>query len=169
MTPSASSAMSLLDKYPHLRLLAARRKEDVAKHGAGSENHEVVGDGKDDVVSGRISLLGPGPGLGRRKSSEDGTANVVVPAIVPRTRVVAEELFAASVAADDDQWLQFQVEAAVPARQQLDQLKLWLVAVPSPGRPEWVGFLSSSRTRERRCWRPRPPGTVTRAKKPWRW
>jgi len=128
MTPSASSALSLLDKYPHLRLLAARRKEDVAKHGAGSENHEVVGDGKEDAVSGRISLLGPGPGLGRRKSSEDGTANVVVPAIVPRTRVVAEELFAASVAADDDQWLQFQVEAAVPARQQLDQLKLWLVA-----------------------------------------
>jgi len=66
--------------------------------------------------------------VGRRKPSEDGTAHAVVPVTVPRTRVVAEKLFAASVAADDDQWLQFQVEAAVPARQQLDQLKLWLVA-----------------------------------------
>ena len=39
-----------------------------------------------------------------------------------------EDLFAVSVATDYDQWLQFQVEEAVPAKQQLDQLKMWLMA-----------------------------------------
>ena len=39
-----------------------------------------------------------------------------------------EDLFAASVAADHDHWLQFQVEEVVPAKQQLDQLKMWLMA-----------------------------------------
>ena len=34
----------------------------------------------------------------------------------------------ADKAADDDQWLQFQVKADVPAREQMDSLKLWLVA-----------------------------------------
>ena len=42
--------------------------------------------------------------------------------------MVAEELFAASVAVDDNQWLLFQVEADVQAREQMDRLKLWLVA-----------------------------------------
>ena len=43
-------------------------------------------------------------------------------------KVFVEDLFAASVAADDDHWLQFQVEEVVPAKQQLDQLKMWLMA-----------------------------------------
>ena len=32
------------------------------------------------------------------------------------------------MAADDDQWLQFQVEEAITAKQQLDQLKMWMMA-----------------------------------------
>ena len=76
---------------------------------------EGVGEG------GRISLLGPGVGI---RSSPP----IVLPPSVPRTRVVAEELFAASVAVDDNQWLLFQVEADVQAREQMDRLKLWLVA-----------------------------------------
>eukprot|EP00092_Neocalanus_flemingeri_P008483 GFUD01009140.1.p1 GENE.GFUD01009140.1~~GFUD01009140.1.p1 ORF type:complete len:649 (-),score=224.49 GFUD01009140.1:8-1954(-) len=131
MTPSP--VISLLDKYPHLRLLAARRQADATKHGIGTEKQEVgdgvaVKEGRQAGVGGgeRISLLGPG--VGRRTPSEDNPVHIVIPANVPRTRVVAEKLFAASVAADDDQWLQFQVEADVPARQQLDQLKLWLVS-----------------------------------------
>ena len=112
---ASNPTISLLDKYPHLRLLAKRRVEDVTKHGESRVNHEGVCDG------GRISLLGPG--VGTRSSPP-----IVLPPTVPRTRVVAEELFAASVAADDDQWLQFQVEADVPAREQIDSLKLWLVA-----------------------------------------
>eukprot|EP00092_Neocalanus_flemingeri_P033492 GFUD01036410.1.p1 GENE.GFUD01036410.1~~GFUD01036410.1.p1 ORF type:complete len:650 (+),score=234.44 GFUD01036410.1:47-1996(+) len=133
MTPSP--VISLLDKYPHLRLLAARRQADATKHGIGTEKQKVgdgvaVKEGRQAGVGGgeRISLLGPGPGVGKRTTSEDNPAHIVIPANVPRTRVVAEKLFAASVAADDDQWLQFQVEADVPARQQLDQLKLWLVS-----------------------------------------
>ena len=38
----------------------------------------------------------------------------------------AEELFAESVAADNDQWISFQIEK-IPASQQIEQLKMWLV------------------------------------------
>ena len=44
-----------------------------------------------------------------------------------RHKINAEELFAASVAADADQWLQFQLQSGVPAREQLQQLKTWLM------------------------------------------
>ena len=48
------------------------------------------------------------------------------------------------MAADDDQWLQFQVKADVPAREQMDSLKLWLVANrPSTiARSAWVGWIA---------------------------
>ena len=39
---------------------------------------------------------------------------------------LADDLFAASIAADDDTWLQFQVEEGVPVRHQLGKLKTWL-------------------------------------------
>jgi len=110
MTPSPVA--SLLEKYPHLRVLAARRLEDVTKHSDNSGNTEN---------GSRISLLGPGVG-------EKDPLPVQLPPVIPRGRVVAEDLFAASVAADDDQWLQFQVDTDIPASEQMDSLKLWLVA-----------------------------------------
>ena len=39
----------------------------------------------------------------------------------------AEDLFAESVAADNDQWLAFQIEK-IPASQQMEQLKMWLAS-----------------------------------------
>jgi len=110
MTPSPVA--SLLEKYPHLRVLAARRLDDVTKHSVNSDKTEN---------GSRISLLGPGVG-------EKVALPVQPPPIIPRGRVVAEDLFAASVAADDDQWLQFQVDTDIPASEQMDSLKLWLVA-----------------------------------------
>jgi len=107
-----SPVASLLEKYPHLRVLAARRLEDVTKH---SDNGDKTENGA------RISLLGPGVG-------EKDPLPVQPPTVAPRGRVVAEDLFAASVAADDDKWLQFQVDADIPASEQMDSLKLWLVA-----------------------------------------
>ena len=41
-------------------------------------------------------------------------------------RIKAEELFQASLAADNDKWLQFQMEEAIPAKTQLVQLEEWL-------------------------------------------
>jgi len=117
MTPSPSPVTSLLDKYPHLRKLAARRLEDVKKHNTASDNHENA-----EAEGGRISLLGPGVGEKHPKLIQQQ------PLSTPRGRVDAEQLFAASVAADDDRWLQFQVEADIPAREQMDGLKVWLVA-----------------------------------------
>ena len=111
MTPSPVA--SLLEKYPHLRVLAARRLEDVTKHG---DTNEVQENGE------RISLLGPGVG------EKDPTPSQPQPSAPPRGRVVAEELFAASVAADDDRWLHFQVNPDIPAGEQLDSLKVWLVS-----------------------------------------
>ena len=40
--------------------------------------------------------------------------------------IKAEELFQASLAADNDKWLQFQIEEAIPAKTQLVQLEEWL-------------------------------------------
>ena len=40
--------------------------------------------------------------------------------------IKAEELFQASLAADNDKWLQFQIEEAIPAKTQLVQLEDWL-------------------------------------------
>jgi len=105
---------SLLDKYPHLRMLASKRLEEVTKHCDSSDKPEE---------GGRISLLGPGVVREKRQTPDEPPASTT-----PRGRVVAEDLFAASVAADDDHWLQFQVNADVPASDQLDSLKLWLVS-----------------------------------------
>ena len=117
MTPSPVT--SLLDKYPHLRKLAVavRRLEDVTKHNTASDDHENA-----EAEGGVISLLGPGVGEKRPNIIQQQ------PLSTPRGRVDAEQLFAASVAADDDRWLQFQVEADIPAREQMDGLKVWLVA-----------------------------------------
>ena len=41
-------------------------------------------------------------------------------------RMKAEDLFQASLAADNDQWLQFQMEDSIPAKTQLLQLEDWL-------------------------------------------
>ena len=128
----ASMSESLLEKYPHLKLLTKIRKPPILplpgdeandKSILGKEN--PVGSGDAVSPSGRISLLGPGVG--------PRTPLVQIPStpeqgLIPRTKVVADDLFAASIAADDDEWLQFQVEDNVPAKQQLDQLKMWLMS-----------------------------------------
>ena len=81
--------------------------------------------------------------------------------------VFAEYLFASSVAADDDQWLQFQVEEAVPVKHQLDQRNMWLMANIHSNM--LGGLVSSLRKREKRCWGLRLPVTATRGRRPWRW
>jgi len=105
---------SLLDKYPHLRVLASKRLEEVTKN---CDSNDKLEEG------GRISLLGPGVVREKRQIPDEPPT-----CTTPRGRVVAEDLFAASVAADDDHWLQFQVNADVPASDQMDSLKLWLVS-----------------------------------------
>ena len=59
-----------------------------------------------------------------------------------RRRVNAEDLFAESVAADNDQWLAFQIEK-IPASQQMEQLKMWL-ASNKPSQVYWSGILVST-------------------------
>ena len=52
---ASNTTIFLLDKYPHMRLLAKRRMEDVTKHVDARDYHEGVGERE------RISLLGPAP------------------------------------------------------------------------------------------------------------
>jgi len=119
---------SLLDKYPHLRLLTKLRKPPILPLSNDKPN-EKSADGKENPTSsppsGRISLLGPG--VGERKPLGP-ISSIIEPVHVPRVKVVADDLFAASIAADDDEWLQFQVDGSVPARQQLDELNMWLMS-----------------------------------------
>ena len=117
---------SLLEKYPHLKLLTQLKKKDIvnptpSRPASGLEEENI----SNRSSEGRISLLGPGVGI---RSPLVPLHPPPLGGPMPRTKVYAEDLFAASMAADDDQWLQFQVEEAVPAKQQLDQLKMWLVA-----------------------------------------
>jgi len=120
---------SLLDKYPHLRLLTKLRKPPVLPLPDDKINEKNV-EGKENPntsspPSGRISLLGPGVG---QRTPLGPISSTIEPVHIPRIKVVADDLFAASIAADDDEWLQFQVDGSVPARQQLDQLKMWLMS-----------------------------------------
>jgi len=121
---------SLLEKYPHLKLLTKLKKPPVLplpdNIAATDQNENIPStESIQAAPAGRISLLGPGVG------SRTPLVPLYPPPLnehIPRTKVFAEDLFAASVAADDDQWLQFQVEDNVPAKQQLDELKMWLMA-----------------------------------------
>jgi len=118
---------SLLEKYPHLKLLTKLKKPPVLPlpTPAPAQSDENENTLSSLPSSGRISLLGPGVGS---RSPLVPLHPPPPPGHIPHKKVFAEDLFAASVAADDDQWLQFQVEEAVPAKQQLDQLKMWLMA-----------------------------------------
>ena len=58
--------------------------------------------------------------------------------------VRAEELFKASLAADNDRWLQFQIEPTVPAKEQAKQLEAWLAKnLPSKvARSQGIGWIA---------------------------
>jgi len=124
---------SLLEKYPHLKLLTKLRKPPILPL-PGDEAEDRSSLGKENPVgsgvppppsSGRISLLGPGV---RPRTPLVQITSTLDQGLIPRTKVAADDLFAASIAADDDEWLQFQVDNNVPAKQQLDQLKMWLMS-----------------------------------------
>ena len=61
-----------------------------------------------------------------------------------RRGVKAEELFQASLAADNDRWLQFQIEPTVPAKEQAKQLEAWLAKnLPSKvARSQGIGWIA---------------------------
>ena len=113
---------SLLERYPHLKLLTRLKQSSFKFDDSSLENESSA-----VLRAGGISLLGPGPEVPVKSDVPGPTLPVEPPEALPRRKVFAEDLFAASVAADDDRWLQFQVDESVPAKEQLDQLKLWLV------------------------------------------
>jgi len=112
---------SLLERYPHLKLLTR------LKQSTKSEDTSLKNESSSVLRNGGISLLGPGPDVPVKSDVSGPILPVDPPEVLPRRKIFAEDLFAASVAADDDRWLQFQVDESVPAKEQLDQLKLWLV------------------------------------------
>ena len=61
-----------------------------------------------------------------------------------RRGVNAKELFQASLAADNDRWLQFQIEPTVPAKEQAKQLEAWLAKnLPSKvARSQGIGWIA---------------------------
>ena len=94
---------SLLEQYPLKLLTQLKKKADVdpapPRPASGQEEEKISSLPSD----GRISLLGPGICIRSPQVPPLGGPT-------PHTKVYAEDLFAASLAADDDQWLQFQVE-----------------------------------------------------------
>ena len=58
--------------------------------------------------------------------------------------VRAKDLFQASLAADNDRWLQFQIEPTVPAKEQAKQLEVWLAKnLPSKvARSQGIGWIA---------------------------
>ena len=61
-----------------------------------------------------------------------------------RKKCRAEELFQASLAADNDSWLEFQIQSSVPARSQLVSLQQWLGRHPPSrvARSQGVGWIA---------------------------
>ena len=94
-------ANSLVEKYPHLRALLQKEEGEGCR-----------------------SLLGPG---GPITAEVSGAARALLKTGERRREPFkAEELFARSMGADRDHWLGFQVQEKLSARQQLEQLQVWL-------------------------------------------
>ena len=108
-------ADSLIEKYPHLKSLLQEEEEE-------------------EETRPRKSLLGPGGPITAKTTKTkapgvSGAARAVVKAGERRRepmKMKAEELFARSRGADEAHWLGFQVQEKLSARQQLEQLKVWL-------------------------------------------
>ena len=117
---------SLFKKYPHLQTLVSEDDQHV------SDQSSVRGE------SSRRSLLGPG--VGPRKDLQT-LAPVRSESKPPATAV---DLFARSMKADKDDWLDFTIQESLSARQQSEQLKIWLVSnKPSQvTRQSGVGWIS---------------------------
>ena len=117
---------SLFKKYPHLHTLVSEDDQHV------SDQSFLRGE------SSRRSLLGPG--VGPRKELQ--TLAPVRSESKPPTTAV--DLFARSVKADKDDWLDFTIQESLSARQQSEQLKIWLVSnKPSQvTRQSGVGWIS---------------------------
>ena len=109
---------SLIEKYPHLKSLLQEEEDEI---------QSSPGPGKP-----RKSLLGPGgPITAKTRTKGAGEVSSAVRAVVKtgdrrREPKKAEELFARSQGADGDHWLGFQVQEKLSARQQLEQLQVWL-------------------------------------------
>ena len=129
---------SLIEKFPHLKSLL-QEEEDEARPSPGHS---------------RKSLLGPGgPITAHSKAADVSGAGRAVVKTGERKPFKAEELFARSMGADRDHWLGFQVQEKLSARQQLEQLQVWL-GTNKPSlvqRSSGVGWIAVKRgDRERR-------------------
>jgi len=110
---------SLLNKYPHLKLLLSEKRGNLADEKKVAAKTETLPD--DIIAPPRKSILGPGvgPRIDRKPPVKTFDSNSI------RRKVTAEDLYNESLASDNDQWLFFQIEK-VPASQQMEQLKMWL-------------------------------------------
>jgi len=110
---------SLLNKYPHLKLLLSEKRGNLADEKKVAAKTETLPD--DIIAPPRKSILGPGvgPRIDLKPPVKTYDSNSI------RRKVTAEDLYNESLASDNDQWLFFQIEK-VPASQQMEQLKMWL-------------------------------------------
>jgi len=135
---------SLLNKYPHLKLLLSESREkrvNLADQKKDAAKTEILPD--DMIAPPRKSILGPGvgPRIDRKPPVKTYDPNSI------RRKVTAEELYNESLASDNDQWLFFQIEK-VPASQQMEQLKMWLATnKPSQiNRDSGIGWIAIKMT-----------------------
>jgi len=140
---------SLLDQYPHLKLLLDENKEKHSVNRSKPTNSQPVKEKNPpssilkplsvninqpalsnssscnsliQAIKERKSILGPG--IGKRVPISRLPSMPADPSC--RKRLNADDLFAESIAADQDQWLSFQIES-VAASKQMEELKMWLV------------------------------------------
>ena len=80
----------------------------------------------------------------KTRPSPPSPPSSVCSATFSKRGVRAEELFKASLAADNDRWLQFQIEPTVPAKEQAKQLEAWLAKnLPSKvARSQGIGWIA---------------------------
>ena len=82
--------------------------------------------------------------VGKTRPSPPFPPSSVCSTTFSKRGVRAEELFQASLAADNDRWLQFQIEPTVPAKEQAKQLEAWLAKnLPSKvARSQGIGWIA---------------------------
>ena len=145
---------SLLDKYPHLKdLLTGGTKKTKPASDDKDKNPAPLSERPENEASSssagelpRKSILGPGVGV---RPSQLTNSIKPVNKSVRKVKAKAEDLYTASLAADNDQWLSFQIDA-VPATKQIEQLKMWLATnkpsqIPRSSGVGWIAIKMKDR------------------------
>jgi len=131
---------ALLAKYPHLRLLLAKQRETL-KENKDESKEKILAKEVGEPSNSTPKIVVACNDTNLVDNNDNGSSSMKT---TLKKRITAEELFAASVAADDDRWIQFQIEENISEKDQLKYLEKWLddYSPSSISRSSGIGWIA---------------------------